>query len=217
MATVINDVDDVEKVVEEFGFCGGKISESDRRAVLLKKLPPGVYSSLVSNLRRCHTYRDGKRELKDEITFMKDWGLEQKSGSEHLASEQVPAQEALAAAEAEGEEDEEGVITLDLSGVSDEQADVLVADARSSGLRMRPPFRTAGRKPFPKAKAKARLGTPPPTREAKCANCGEARATRDCRKPMLPEAEQTCFDCGKPGHRAKDCQLLDKRKQGASS
>ena len=30
-------------------FCGGSISESDRRAVLLKKLLPGVYSSLVSN------------------------------------------------------------------------------------------------------------------------------------------------------------------------
>ena len=52
--------------------------------------------------------------------------MQGKSGSEHLASEQVPAQETLAAAEAEGDEDEEGVITLDLSGVSEEQADVWV-------------------------------------------------------------------------------------------
>ena len=102
------------------------------------------------------------------------------------------------------------------SGVSEEQAGVLAAAARSSGLRVRPPFRTAGRKPFPKPKSKARPGTPPPTREAKCANCGEAHATRDCRKPLLPEAEQTCFNCGEPGHRAKDCKLPDKRKQGAS-
>ena len=32
-----------------------------------------------------------------------------------------------------------------------------------------------------------------------------------------PEAEQTCFNCGKPGHRAKDCKLPDKRKQGNGS
>jgi hypothetical protein len=214
LATIINDLDDWEKVVEEFELCGGVITESDRRAVLLKKLLPGVYSSLVSSLRRCRTYRDMKSELRDEITFMKDWGLNGKSGRAHLASEQVPAQEALAAAEAEGEKDEEGVITLDLSGVSEEQADVLVAAARSSGLRVRPPFRTAGRKPFPKAKAKARPGTPPPAREAKSANCGEAHATRDCRKPMKPECEQDCFNCGKPGHRTKDCKLPDKRKLG---
>ena len=82
---------------------------------------------------------------------------------------------------------------------------------------MRPPFRTAGRKPFPKPKAKARPSTPPPTREAKCANCGEAHATKECKKPMLSEAEQTCFNCGKPGHRARDCRLPDKRKQGNGS
>jgi hypothetical protein len=101
MTAVINDLDNWEKVVEEFELCGGAISESDRRSVLLKKLPPGVSTSLVSNLRRCHTYRDMRRELKAEITFMKDWGLEQKSGSAHLASEQVPAETALAAAEGE--------------------------------------------------------------------------------------------------------------------
>ena len=137
-----------------------------------------------------------KAELKEDITFSKEWGLDNKSGHANLASEQVPAQTALAAADAE-EEDEEGVITLDLSGCSEEQADVLVAAARSSGLRVRPPFRTAVRKPFPKTKAKARPGTPPPTRAPKCANCGEEHATRDCKKPMLSEAEQTCFNCGK--------------------
>ena len=157
-----------------------------------------------------------KAELREDVAFSKEWGLEQKPGHANLASEQVPAQTALAAADAE-EEDEEGVITLDLSGCSEEQADVLVAAARSSGLRVRPPFRTAGRKPFPKAKAKARPSTPPPTREAKCANCGEAHATRECKKPMLSEAEQTCFNCGKPGHRARDCRLPDKRKQGNGS
>ena len=71
--------------------CGGVFTESDRRAVLIKKLFPGVHSSLVSSVRRCRTYRDMKSELRDEITFMKVWGLDGKSGSAHLASEQVPA------------------------------------------------------------------------------------------------------------------------------
>ena len=114
----------------------------------------------MSNLRKCQTYRDMKRELNDEFTFMRDWGLDGKTGNAHLASEQVRAQEALATAEAKGAEDEEGVITLDFSSVSEDQADVLVAAARSSGLRMRPPFQPAGRKSFPKAKARARPGTP---------------------------------------------------------
>ena len=30
--------------MEEFEFCGGVVIESDRRAVLLKKLPPGVHT-----------------------------------------------------------------------------------------------------------------------------------------------------------------------------
>ena len=30
----------------------------------------------------------------------------------------------------------------------------------------------------------------------------------------MPAEEQTCFNCGKPGHRAKECKLPDKRKQG---
>ena len=119
MASVINDLDDWEKVVEEFELCGGVISESDRRAVLLKKLPATVSSSLVTSLRRCGGYREMKAELKEDVTFLRDWGLEQKSGHANLASEQVPAETDLVAADAE-EEDEEGVITLDLSGVSRE-------------------------------------------------------------------------------------------------
>ena len=127
---------DGEKVVEEFELCGGVISESDRRAVLLRKLPPGVSHSLVSNLRRCGGYREMKAEIREDTMFSKDWGLEQKTGNAHLASEQVPTEIALAAAD-EPEEDEEGVITFDLSGVSEQQADVLVAAARSPGLRER--------------------------------------------------------------------------------
>ena len=33
-------------------------------------------------------------------------------------------------------------------------------------------------------------------------------------EPTFSAEEQTCFNCGKPGHRAKECKLPDKRKQG---
>ena len=86
--------------------------------------------------------------------------------------------------------------------------------ARTSGLRVCPLFRPASRKPFPRAKAKPRPSTPPPTRDPKCANCGGLHSTRDCKKPLLPEEKQTSFNCGKEGHRAEDCQQPDRRKQG---
>ena len=143
LATVINNLDDWEKVVEEFELCGGVITDSDRRTVLLKRFPSTVHSSLVSSLRRCPTYRDTKEQLDSEITFLKDYGPDFKTGSAHLATEQAAAHQAFAA-EAEEDEDEEGVIVLDLSGVSEEKAEVLVMAARSSGLRVKPPFRMAG-------------------------------------------------------------------------
>ena len=106
------------------------------------------------------------------------------------------------------------MITLGLTGVPEKKAEALVMAARTSGLRVRPPFRPAGRKHFPKAKAKPRPSTPPPTRDPKCTNCGGLNSTWDCKKPLLPEEKQTCFNCGKEGHRAKDRQQPDRRKQG---
>ena len=148
-----------------------------------------------------------KKDFNAEITLLKHYGPHiHKTGSAHLATKQVPAQEALAA-EAEEDEDEEGVITLDLTGVSEEKAEALVMAARTSGLRVRPPFCPAGRKPFPKARAKPRPTTPPQARDPKCANCGGEHTMRYCKKPMLPEEKQTCFKCGKEDHRVTDCNL----------
>ena len=56
LSSVINDLDDREKVVEEFEFCGCEISDNDRRTVLLKKLLATTHSSLVSSLRKRATW-----------------------------------------------------------------------------------------------------------------------------------------------------------------
>ena len=72
LASVIGDLDEWEKVVEQFELCGGVISDDDRRAVLLKKLPATVHSSLVSSLRKCRTYTGMKAQLEDEMVFLSD-------------------------------------------------------------------------------------------------------------------------------------------------
>ena len=63
LAKVINELDDWEKVVQKFELCGGVITDSGRRTVLLKRLPSTVHSSLVSSLRRCPTFGDMKEQL----------------------------------------------------------------------------------------------------------------------------------------------------------
>ena len=72
LATIIGDLDDWERVLDEFELCGGNISESDKRTILLKKLPTTVHSSMVSSLRKCTTYEAMKSELEAEITFLRD-------------------------------------------------------------------------------------------------------------------------------------------------
>ena len=56
LGAIIGDLDDWERVLEEFELCGGSLSESDKRTIVLKKLPTTVHSSMVSSLRRCPTY-----------------------------------------------------------------------------------------------------------------------------------------------------------------
>ena len=91
LATVVNDLDDWEKVVEEFELRGEVITDSDRRTVLLKKSPSTVQSSLVSSLRKCPTYRDMKEQLDSGISLFKDYGPDFNTGSAHLATEQAAA------------------------------------------------------------------------------------------------------------------------------
>ena len=167
---VINDLDDWEKVVEEFEQCGGSISDNDARAILLKELPSTTHSSLVSSLRKCPSHFEMKKELDAEVTFLKDFKPDSGSGSAHLAAEQA---EALAV-EADEDEDKKGVIVFDPPGVSEEKAEVLVMSARSSGLRVKPPFKMAGKKPRARARHFARPAcpaTPPKTGDARCAKC----------------------------------------------
>ena len=88
LATIIGDLDDWEKVVEEFGLCGGVVSENDRKTVLLKKLPPETPSALVSSLRKCADYESMKADLEAEIIFLKDFGPGfERSSPAHMVGE----------------------------------------------------------------------------------------------------------------------------------
>ena len=115
LSLVINDLDDWEKVVEEFELCGGAISDNDWRTILLKTLPSTTHSSLVSSLRTCPTYIEMQKDLDAEVTFLKDFKPDSGPGSAHVAADQAK----VFAAEADEDEDEEGVITIDLTTFPD--------------------------------------------------------------------------------------------------
>ena len=84
---IIHDLDDWEKVVEEFELCGGVVTEADRKTVLLKRLPPTTPSSLVSSLRKIPTYELMKADLEAEITFLRDFGPGFNSGAAHVVEQ----------------------------------------------------------------------------------------------------------------------------------
>ena len=67
LSEVIADVNEWEKTVRRFELCGGVISDSDKRTVLLKRLPVGTSSNLVSALRLQEDYESMKNELDDQI------------------------------------------------------------------------------------------------------------------------------------------------------
>ena len=89
LSSVINDLDDWEKVVEEFELCGGSISDNYRRTILLKKLPSTTHSSLVPSLRKCPTCMEMNKELDAEVTALENFKPDSGSGSAHLAAEQA--------------------------------------------------------------------------------------------------------------------------------
>ena len=102
-----------------------------------------------------------------------------------------------------GDDDQcpEGVLEIDLSGMSAEQSEPILLAARQAGMRAQQPFKRApggggggGNRfqPRPKAKLQPQFQprsarTPPRTgeREAKCGNFGGKHTTRDCPNPLL--------------------------------
>ena len=83
---MIDDLDEWEKVVEQYELCSGVLTEADRRTILLRKLPANISSSLVSNLRKIPRYADMRAEIEGEITFTKEFGLGSTGGQAHIAA-----------------------------------------------------------------------------------------------------------------------------------
>ena len=124
---MIDDLDEWKKTVEQFRLCQGVLTEADRRTILLRKLPNSISSSLLSNLRKIPTYIDMKAEIESEIVFIRDYGSGSAAGYAHVADEKAKPEE-----EEQGftaEDDEEGILQRDLSGMSPEQSEPLLLAA----------------------------------------------------------------------------------------
>ena len=86
-------------------------------------------------------YADMKAEIESEITFTREYGLGSAAGQAHIAEEQMPQEDE----EKYGDDDQcpEGVLEIDLSGMSAEQSEPILLAARQAGMRVRQPFKRA--------------------------------------------------------------------------
>ena len=82
-----------------------------------------------------------KAEIESEITFTREYGLGSAAGQAHVAEEQAPQEDE----EEYGDDDQcpEGVLEIDLSGMSVKQSEPILLAARQAGMRVRQPFKRA--------------------------------------------------------------------------
>ena len=203
-----------DKQVRLFQACGGRaIPDDEKVTIALKMLPRNTPASMMLALRYAPTYEALKAACQDEITFLDEHGG-LNNGVAHLV-EPTPWSTMLDGEQEEQEEEEAGDGTNVLACFTGEQLVQIAAmpsESRDLVLAMGRNF-----KPRPKAKVKAKVKairdrepTPPKTAAAitakiqRCANCHGEHSTRDCPKPEVKE--QTCFKCGKTGHRAHQCR-----------
>ena len=179
LSTIIEDLDDSQKTVERYEICGGTVTDADKRTVLLKKLPPGVSSDLLSALRKCSTYNEMKDELEDQVTFLQDYGGVAPSRAAQGAHV-VDAGEL----EADSGDADMPVLEVDAEELGEESVQHILLAAQKGGYRVKfrgkPGFQSKPR--GPPNSGGGRATTPPRTGAAaplprRCANCGGLHAT----------------------------------------
>ena len=208
LSVLLEDLGDWEKVVERFERCGGRVDDSDKRTILLKKLPTGVPSNLMSALRLCASYDDMKAELDDQISFLQDYG----------SVPQSKTQQGAHVAEAEDQDDVGEGVVIYTEDLGDENTQHVLMMAQRNGKKVF--FRSRGGQPSrgsaPRGGPAGRPGTPPRTgasgprqqqgeRAPKCGNCGGEHSTFQCTKPLVPLDKRPCFKCNKVGHQSRHC------------
>ena len=114
LPVMTDDLDEWEKVVEQYELCDGVLTEADKRTILLRKLPASISSSLVSNLRKIPRYVNIRAEVEGEITFTKEYGLGSTGGQAHVAASAELEQQEDDEDYGDDDQSPEGVLVVDL-------------------------------------------------------------------------------------------------------
>ena len=206
LADVMDDIDTWEgQLLEYYKLGGDHMSDRTKIIIYLRMLPQATPSSFKMAFKGVGDFESSKDELRSNIKYLQDFGG---LAAAHVMADE-PAQPQATGTTGDGQEKEEGTITVDdfpvfmLQNLSSQEKDGLVAAVNRAAQQRRQQAQPRKVQPAPKARP-----APPPrdARDVKCANCGQGGHTAAaCKKPRIPVEERRCHTCGKQGHIASKC------------
>ena len=183
---VSNSISRYDIVIQDFIAAGGtRPSDSELKQSFLASLPSALREALLLKATEPGLYEAFKHHIRTKVAFILHCRGDTGAHSlEHGGYEQNA-----------GQLQQDDAELLQLSQLTPElREEILAVVKRSKGGTGNFQRRAGG-------EAATEQQRPP-----KCANCGEAHATSNCRKPRLEASKRLCFNCGEAGHMSRNCK-----------
>ena len=206
--------------LQKYTECGGVSPRDAEKIIIAMTILPGTTpASLLLSLRKAVQYDVWKREINEQLLFIKQHsGLGAVAGANLLDEEVNTETEAGQGNDGAQAAEEPCDILAMLTPEQQEELRLMPLAAQAEVLAFQKAQFRGRFAAKPKAKAKARAfgsgaggrpGTPPrtgATGQTRCANCGlQGHPTSERKKARVEFKDRLCFKCGKPGHRQSDC------------